>query len=108
MLRQYARPSVGLSARQRELLCRQVIERDGGLCQKCGRAAADIHHIVPRSRAARNSGTVWRIENMACLCLDCHSKAQMKAARLGLLATMGQRYGYDMGWVQEFGIAMEA
>lgn len=94
-----------LTGRKRELLCKAVIERDGGLCISCGRMAADIHHIIPRSRGIKYSPKIWREENMACLCLGCHSKAQTTTARLELLAIMAQRY--DMEWTREFGVALE-
>ena len=85
----------------------QVIERDESLCLICDRLAADVHHIVPKGRAKPYSKTVWRIENLCCLCRACHSDGQTVWLREKLLRKMYARYNYSMGWVKEFGIAWE-
>ena len=88
-------------------LVQETIERDRGKCLECGRNAHDVHHIVPRSRGKRNSPKIWRIENMCCLCRMCHVNGQSVSMRARLLRKMHERYGYDMSWVREFGIAWE-
>ena len=84
-------------------LLRKVIARDEELCVRCGKLAVDVHHIIPKSKAAKNSRTVWREENMICLCRACHTHGQKKAMRRSLLALMRDRYGYDMAWAGDFG-----
>ena len=86
-------------------LYREVIERDRGLCVNCGRQAVDVNHIIPRSRGAKHSPKLWRLENMCCVCRACHQHT--RPARERLLGRMWALYGYDMGWVREFGIALE-
>ena len=82
----------------------QVIERDEGLCILCrDEAWYKPHHIVPRSRGKKHSPKLWRIENMACVCLEHHDNTV--ALREKLLRKMYARYNYSMGWVREFGIA---
>ena len=43
-------------------------ERSGGLCESCGRRANHAHHIQYRSRGGTSA-----LENLANLCLSCHS-----------------------------------
>ena len=81
---------------------RKVIERDEEACVNCGHAAADIHHILPRSRAKRWSKKIWRIENICCLCRGCHNEAQGRRLREKLLWKMVELYDYDMAWAKEF------
>ena len=90
-----------------EDLIAQVIERDESLCINCDRMAADVHHIVPKGRAKKHSETVWRIENLCCLCRACHSDGQTVWMREKLIAKMVERYNYSMGWVREFGMVWE-
>lgn len=51
----------------------EIIERDSGLCVRCGRVAAHIHHI--RFRSQQGSGDK---NNGCCVCLDCHNLAHTK------------------------------
>ena len=53
-------------------LIKAVLERDGSICQHCGRQGANIHHIAygGTGRARKHI-----IENLVTLCLDCHSGA---------------------------------
>lgn len=48
----------------------QCIERDNGLCVLCGGRATDVHHIVFRSQMGLSN-----LENLACLCRECHQQA---------------------------------
>lgn len=45
-------------------------ERDNGQCVLCGVPASEVHHIVFRSQLGLSN-----LNNLACLCRDCHNKA---------------------------------
>lgn len=45
-------------------------ERDNGQCVLCGAPASEVHHIVFRSQMGLSN-----LNNLACLCRDCHNKA---------------------------------
>lgn len=45
-----------------------VIERDGSVCQKCGRWAENPHHVFLK----RKRGSRWLLENGINLCENCH------------------------------------
>jgi 5-methylcytosine-specific restriction endonuclease McrA len=45
-------------------------ERDEGLCVLCGAMATEVHLIEFRSH-----GGLSNLNNLACLCRDCHTKA---------------------------------
>ena len=45
-------------------------ERDNGQCVLCGAPASEVHHIVFRSQLGLSN-----LNNLACLCRDCHNKA---------------------------------
>ena len=74
-----------------------VIERDGGMCQDCGRPACEVHHIASRRRP-----WAWCAENMITLCLGCHRGAHTHAARVRHLRLLRERYGYehDERWME--------
>lgn len=42
------------------------------LCEHCGNRGVDIHHLEPKSRA---KSKVNLIDNLMCLCRDCHIRA---------------------------------
>lgn len=44
-----------------------IIERDNGLCVKCGATYQEIHHVVFRSQGGRGT-----FENGVCICNSCH------------------------------------
>lgn len=88
-------------------LYQEVEERDDALCVNCGAAMWEVHHIVPRSRGKSMSRKLWRVENLCCICRTCHTDGQTDWMRQKLLKIVADRYGYDMRWVQEFGIAWE-
>lgn len=48
----------------------QAIERDQGLCVLCGAMASEVHHILFRGR-----GGLSNLDNLACLCRECHEMA---------------------------------
>ena len=62
----------------------KVLERDNYSCVLCGgHYGIAIHHIVFRSRLGKST-----MDNLACLCLQCHSEAHgvnAKAIRKHLL-----------------------
>ena len=51
-------------------------ERDAGLCVLCGAMATEGHHITFRSQ-----GGLSNLNNLACLCRDCHTKAHGSDAK---------------------------
>lgn len=51
-------------------------ERDDGLCVLCGAMATEVHHIEFRSH-----GGLSNLNNLACLCRDCHTKAHGSEAK---------------------------
>jgi 5-methylcytosine-specific restriction protein A len=58
---------------QWRVLRQWVYERDGGLCQYCGRRVelhkCHCHHVLPLSENGSNHPT-----NLKTLCVDCHKK----------------------------------
>ncbi len=57
-------------------LARQVIERDGGVCQLCGHPASDLHHIAYGGMGRKRKDLA---ENLISLCRQCHNDAHSKA-----------------------------
>ncbi len=53
-------------------LIKAILERDGSICQYCGRQGINIHHIVPAGMGRKR---IHAIENLITLCLDCHKGA---------------------------------
>ena len=51
-------------------------ERDNGQCVLCGAPASEVHHIVFRSQMGLSN-----LNNLACLCRDCHTKAHGSDAK---------------------------
>lgn len=51
-----------------EELWQYVHERDNGLCQVCGGAGAEKHHIIYRSKV----GGLHKANNLVNLCTKCH------------------------------------
>jgi len=71
---------------------RNVLARDGHICQYCGRHfpthLLSIDHVLPRSR---NGETTW--ENVVCACLKCNVKKggrTPREARMKLIAPPGR------------------
>lgn len=44
-----------------------VLERDGGICQRCGRQAHEVHH-----KAGRVGADMWNVDLLVSLCRECH------------------------------------
>ena len=51
--------------------------RDEGVCQWCGEAGEQVHHIIPRSRSAL---LFYDLLNLILLCRGCHHKYGIDAA----------------------------
>jgi 5-methylcytosine-specific restriction endonuclease McrA len=74
----------------------EVVERDGGKCQMCGRAGQEVHEIIPRSRwSSRTVAAAFELRNMVCLCRMCHAKAASRQQRMAMLVRLTQLHGYD-------------
>ena len=61
-------------------LRRQVLRRDGGICQTCGDVATEVDHIVP--------GDNHDPSNLAAICTPCH---RAKSSREGNAALNAKR-----------------
>jgi 5-methylcytosine-specific restriction endonuclease McrA len=79
---------------------REVVERDQGICQYCGRftnlEGIGIHHIIYRSHANRDR--VHDLCNLITLCCDCHRKIHDQGNREIKQFTIDfsvQRYGTE-------------
>lgn len=46
-----------------------VLARDMNMCQKCGKRATDVDHIIPLERGGTND--TWNLQS---LCGDCHDR----------------------------------
>ena len=58
-------------------LCRQVLERDGWRCQRCGAMSnLEVHHQEFRSHSGCDTE-----ENLITLCVHCHKLFHVKQAR---------------------------
>ncbi len=55
---------------------KNILERDGHVCQYCGKTGATIDHIVPRSRGGEDSWT-----NCVCACGLCNRKKSNQTLR---------------------------
>jgi 5-methylcytosine-specific restriction endonuclease McrA len=62
------RPRVRESPKVYARLRREILERDGWRCQKCGFSGnLDVHHVNPRSALGDDAET-----NLITLCRECH------------------------------------
>ena len=87
-----------------------VVERDDGICQDCdGKAANEVHHIVPK----------WMLpgklkikrdhpRNLICLCLRHHAKARCQSARKRHLELLRRKHGYEYSDPPFFNVLGEA
>ena len=92
------------------IIRQQVVERDGAACVDCGRAADQIHHVIPKSAFGKNTKHRCEcVENMVCICWVCHGQdAGRKREHLELLR---ERHGYEYGalgqpWIGVLGEAV--
>lgn len=59
-------------------LRRQVLARDLGMCQKCGKRATDVDHIIPLKN--RGTNDPWNLQS---LCGECHDTKSYGAPKPG-------------------------
>lgn len=73
----------GLSTKTR----RAVVDRDHGMCRRCGDRAVDIQHRVSRGAGGTSRAEVSSLANLVSLCRACHRWAEVEeraeAYRLG-------------------------
>ena len=63
-----ARKSIDLSENEK------VRERSGGRCERCGRRAVHVHHLMS-GIGVRGRGASALAENKLHLCVECHQRA---------------------------------
>lgn len=71
---------------------KEAAARDGRMCQRCGKHAWDVCHILPKGRYPSLRA---QVKNLICLCRSCHTKHESYEGRCILLAYMQKRYGYE-------------
>ena len=83
-------------------LKRRVLLRDKRKCILCGRQTRTVHEIEPRSHSFKNSSRIFRLENMCCLCHECHMRLHFssessirKEMTANILRIMAERYHYS-------------
>jgi 5-methylcytosine-specific restriction endonuclease McrA len=57
------------STRAWRRLRQAVLDRAGGRCERCGGAAEDAHHLVPRARGGADT-----LGDLEALCSTCHAE----------------------------------
>lgn len=66
-----------------------AFERDHGKCRRCGRQATDVHHRKVRGMGGtKNAETNFGLDNLVCLCRDCHNYIHHNP-----------RESYELGWL---------
>ncbi|QAY73325.1 HNH endonuclease [Agromyces protaetiae] len=74
---------------------RGVLRRDEHRCAYCGKSAATIDHVLPRSRGGRDT---W--ENLVACCLRCNNaKSDHTPAEMGWELRFTPRMPVDRDWV---------
>ncbi len=68
-----------MTARMPERVRRAVVERDEGLCRRCGTAGAEVHHRRGRG-AGGTSIDAHGLARCILLCLACHRWAESERA----------------------------
>ena len=68
-----------LAGRRWQVLRRQILGRDNWRCQKCGRYAREVDHVIPME----DGGALWDPANLRVLCRGDHIKitAEQNRAR---------------------------
>jgi len=70
-------PRLRLDADAYQQLCRQVLERDGWRCQRCGvMSNLEVHHQEFRSHSGDDSE-----ENLITVCSTCHASVHLQKNR---------------------------
>jgi hypothetical protein len=89
----------------------EVVERDGGKCQMCGRAGQEVHEICGRAKfSSRTMSACFQVKNMICLCRLCHSRAATVETRVRLLTLLHEKFGYNYGdppWSEYYDMGTE-
>ena len=70
----------------------RVAVRDNWTCQRCGKQAWDLAHILPRGRFPELK---HEEKNIVCLCRDCHMSTENVEGRCELIALMRDRHNYS-------------
>ena len=71
----------------------KVAARDNWTCQRCGKLACDIAHILPRGRYPELK---YEEKNLICLCRDDHMATETVDGRRELLELMQEKgYTYE-------------
>lgn len=53
---------------------KQIFERDGGLCVRCGQEATDVHHrLVKGMGGTKKENINYGADNLVSLCRNCHA-----------------------------------
>ncbi|MBT2498106.1 HNH endonuclease [Agromyces sp. ISL-38] len=74
---------------------RGVLRRDEHRCAYCGRSAATIDHVLPRSRGGRDT---W--ENLVACCLRCNNiKSDHTPAEMGWELRFTPRMPHGRSWI---------
>jgi len=73
----------------------QAAERDGEVCQDCGRPSGPPHHIVRKGYFGKHGKRRAEVvSNLICLCMSCHFRAHTKEAQRRHLTHLRAKYGY--------------
>lgn len=82
-------------ARRIPVTRRGVLRRDDGRCCYCGRSAATVDHVLPRSRGGADS---W--ENLVACCLACNNgKGDRTPAEMGWSMRVQPRMPHGSAWL---------
>lgn len=76
-----------------------VIRRDKYLCQRCGRPAEEVHHIIHLTpENIHDNNIALSADNLISLCRDCHQREHVNDKIDGMLESKGlPKYGYVFG-----------
>ena len=71
-LKFYKHKPIRLKGKKKIDLYKQVYERDGGCCVKCGRYVPP--GTIPHHKVFKSHGGDDTLENLELLCMDCHRR----------------------------------
>ena len=57
----------------------RVLSEAGGLCERCGDTATEVHHITPY--ASHTGANPHERANLQALCAACHNRAHIRQGR---------------------------
>jgi 5-methylcytosine-specific restriction endonuclease McrA len=85
-----------------ESLIKQVDERDKHICQRCGQAGTERHHISFGGGLGRRR--IHAIENLITLCTECHIEAHSdNKVREWCLNWSRERYRNAVDLIKQYG-----